>query len=188
MPEHYGFWSLVPPLAAIGLAIKTRQVFVSLLFGVWLGGIVLLDGAFLEGTVATVEALVNVFDSPGNTRTIIFSCLVGALIAFIQRSGGAEGFVRKVNAYLETLEKKKEGRGRVAVQLLAFATGAIIFVESSINALTVGTVYRPVFDRLKIPREKLAYIADSISAPTCILVPLNAWGAYIMGLLLAQGF
>ena len=54
--------------------------------------------------------------------------------------------------------------------------------------LTVGTVFRPIFDRLKIPREKLAYIGDSISAPTCILIPLNAWGAYIMGLIAAQGF
>lgn len=58
---------------------------------------------------------------------------------------------------------------------MAWATGVIIFVESSINVLTVGSIYRPIFDRMKIPREKLAYIADSISAPTCILIPLNAW-------------
>jgi tetracycline resistance efflux pump len=73
------------------------------------------------------------------------------------------------------------------VQVLAWLTGVLIFVESSINVLTVGAIFRPIFDRLKIPREKLAYICDSISAPTCILIPLNAWGAYIMGLLLAQG-
>jgi Na+/H+ antiporter NhaC len=71
---------------------------------------------------------------------------------------------------------------------LAWLTGVLIFVESSINVLTVGAIFRPIFDKMKIPREKLAYIADSISAPTCILIPLNAWGAYIMGLIAAQGF
>ncbi len=186
--EHYGFWSLFPPLIAIVLAIKTRQVFVSLLFGIWLGWIILKGGNLIDGTVSTIEALVNVFKSPGNTRTIMFSSLVGALIAFVQRSGGVEGFVNRVNNFLHRLEEKKIGQSRVIVQLMAWMVGTAIFVESSINALTVGTTFRPIFDRLKIPREKLAYIADSISAPTCILIPLNAWGAYIMGLIAAQGF
>ncbi len=185
--EHYGFWSLLPPVLAIIFAIKTRQVFVSLLFGIWLGWIILSGGNFLTGTIATVQALVDVFADAGNTRTIMFSCLVGALIAFIQRSGGVAGFVNLINKFLLYLENKKIGNSRKVVQLIAWATGTAIFVESSINTLTVGTVFRPIFDRLKIPREKLAYIGDSISAPTCILIPLNAWGAYIMGLLVAQG-
>ncbi|MCZ7611566.1 MAG: sodium:solute symporter [Ignavibacterium sp.] len=186
--EHYGFWSLLPPLLAIIFAIKTRQVFVSLLFGIWLGWIILSGGNLISGTTATIQALVDVFTEPSNTRTIMFSCLVGALIAFIQRSGGVAGFVNLINRLLTYLENKKIGKSRKIVQLLAWATGTAIFVESSINTLTVGTVFRPVFDRLKIPREKLAYIGDSISAPTCILIPLNAWGAYIMGLIAAQGF
>jgi len=186
--EHYGFLSLMPPVLAIAFAIKTRQVFVSLLFGVWLGWIILKDGNLIDGTTSTIQALVDVFKDSGNTRTIMFSSLVGALIAFIQRSGGVDGFVKWINKFLDYLEKKKIGNSRKTVQLLAWATGTVIFVESSINALTVGTVFRPVFDKLKIPREKLAYIADSISAPTCILIPLNAWGAFIMGLIAAQGF
>ncbi len=186
--DHYSFWSILPPILAIILAIKTRQVFVSLLFGIWLGWIILAGGNILDGTVQTIEALVNVFKNPGNTRTIMFSSLVGALIAFIQRSGGVDGFVKIVNNVLHKLEQKQIGESRKIVQIIAWLTGASIFVESSINALTVGTVFRPIFDRLKIPREKLAYIADSISAPTCILIPLNAWGAYIMGLIAAQGF
>jgi len=181
--EHYGFWSLLPPLLAIVLAIKTRQVFISLLFGIWIGWVILNQWNLFHGTLATIEALVDVFKEPGNTRTIMFSSLVGALIAFIQRSGGVDGFVKRVYTFLE----KRQGNSRRTVQILAWLTGASIFVESSINALTVGTTFRPIFDKLKIPREKLAYIADSISAPTCILIPLNAWGAYIMGLLLAQG-
>jgi Na+/H+ antiporter NhaC len=186
--EHHGFWSLLPPFIAIIMAIKTRQVFVSLLFGIWLGWIILSNGNIIAGTTSTIQALVDVFKDAGNTRTIMFSCLVGALIAFIQRSGGVAGFINTINKLLVKVETKKAGNSRKFVQLLAWGTGSLIFVESSINALTVGTLFRPIFDKLKIPREKLAYITDSISAPTCILIPLNAWGAYIMGLLAAQGF
>ena len=75
----------------------------------------------------------------------------------------------------------------MVVELIALATGVLLFIETSISSLTVGTLYRPIFDRLKIPREKLAYIADSSSAPSSILIPFNAWGAFIMGLLLTQG-
>ncbi len=186
--EHYSFWSILPPLLAIVLAYFTRQVFVSLLFGIWLGWLIIGGGNLIDGTTTTIQALVDVFKDSGNTRTIMFSCLVGALIAFIQRSGGVSGFIELINKTLERMEKKYTGRSRIIVQLMAWVTGTAIFVESSINVLTVGAIFRPIFDKLKIPREKLAYIADSISAPTCILIPLNAWGAYIMGLIAAQGF
>lgn len=186
--EHFSFWSLFPPLLAIILAIKTRQVFVSLLFGIWLGWIILSDGNPLSGTLATIQALVDVFKDAGNTRTIMFSSLVGALIAFIQRSGGVDGFINFVNTRLDKLKNHDPNSKKKIIQSLAWITGVSIFVESSINVLTVGSIFRPLFDKLKIPREKLAYIADSISAPTCILIPLNAWGAYIMGLIAAQGF
>ena len=185
--DNYGFWSVLPPLVAIILAIRTRQVFISLLFGIWFGWVILSGGNLLNGTINTIQALVDVFKDPGNTRTIMFSSLVGALIAFIQHSGGVEGFISSVNRYLHNMEQRSSRSPRVTVQILAWLTGVMIFVESSINALTVGSIFRPIFDKLGIPREKLAYIADSISAPTCILIPLNAWGAYIMGLLIAQG-
>lgn len=185
---HYGFLSLLPPVIAIVLAIWTRQVFVSLLFGIWLGWLILSDFHFFEGTFATIEALVNVFKDAGNTRTIMFCALVGGLIIFIQASGGVEGFILRVNRLLEKYEARQSGSNRVIIQFLAWLTGLAIFVESSISVLTVGALYRPVFDRLGIPREKLAYIADSSSAPSSILIPFNGWGAFIMGLLLTQGF
>lgn len=187
MPD-YSFWSLLPPVIAIVLAIRTKQVYIALLFGIWLGWVIIEGGNVLSGTLATVQALVDVFKSEENTQTIMFSALVGSLIAFIQRSGGVEGFIGKVEQLLNYLEKKKKGNSLVVVQLLALLTGMLIFVESSISVLTVGSLYRPVFDKLKISREKLAYIADSTSAPSCILIPFNAWGAYIMGLLAMQGF
>lgn len=182
---EYGFWSLVPPLAAIILAIRTKQVYLSLITGIWLGWLILHDWNPLTGTLATIQGLVDVFKDAGNTRTIMFSALVGALIIFIQRSGGVQGFID----WLEHRMERYEGKGHHrAVQLFALLTGALVFVESSISVLTVGTLFRPVFDKLKIAREKLAYIADSTSAPICILIPLNAWGAFVMSLLLGQGF
>jgi len=142
----------------------------------------------LEGTFAAVQGLLAVFEDNGNTRTIMFCALVGALIIFIQKSGGVDGFILRVQKLLEKYENKKSGSNVIIVQLLAWLTGVLIFVESSISVLTVGSLYRPIFDKLKIPREKLAYIADSSSAPASILIPFNGWGAYIMGLLAGLGF
>ncbi len=186
--HDYGFLSVLPPVLAIVFAIRTKQVFISLLFGIWLGWMIVSDFNIIQGSLATIQALVDVYKDPGNTRTIMFCALVGALIIFIQRSGGVAGFIARVNVLLEKYEQKKAGSNRVVVQLLAAVTGMLIFVESNISVLTVGTLYRPIFDKLKIPREKLAYIADSTSAPASILIPFNGWGAYIMTLLLAQGF
>ncbi len=183
--EDYGFWSIIPPIIAIILAIATRQVYVSLLFGIWVGWLVISDFHIWPSFLNTVEAIVHVFQSAGNTRTILFSCLVGVLILFIQISGGVRGFMIKLN---ERLEKIKPKNRTVFVQFLAWLTGLLLFVESNISVLTVGTLFRPTFDDQKISREKLAYIADSSSAPSCILIPFNAWGAFIMALLAERGY
>ena len=185
--DNYGFLSILPPVIAIILALRTKQVYIALLFGIWFSWIIINDFNFLTGTLAAIEGLVDVFKSPGNTRTIMFSALVGSLLLFIQYSKGVEGFINELNKVIAYFEKKQSGYSRVVVQLMAMITGIVLFVETSISSLTVGTLYRPVFDKLKIPREKLAYIADSSSAPSSILIPFNAWGAFIMGLLLTQG-
>lgn len=181
----FGFLSLLPPIIAIILAIRTKQVFISLLLGIYVGYLVLADFNPLSGAMKTIDAIVGIFQDAGNTRTIIFSCLVGVLILFIQKSGGVQGFINYLNQVLERQQGKK---GHLIVQFLAWLVGLLLFVESNISALTVGTLFRPVFDNKKISREKLAYIADSSSAPSCILIPFNAWGAFIMGLLLKQGY
>ena len=184
---EYGFLSIIPPIVAIVLALRTKQVYIALLFGIWFSWFIISDWNFLEGTIAMIEGMVTVFQSEGNTKTIMFSALVGALLIFIQYSKGVEGFIQLINRKLIKLEDKKAGYSRVMVQVLAAFTGLLLFVETSISALTVGALYRPIFDKLKIPREKLAYIADASSAPSSILIPFNAWGAFIMGLLLTQG-
>lgn len=106
---EYGFLSLLPPVVAIALAIWTRQVFVSLLFGIWLGYLILAGFNPLQGSLDTIEALVDVFQDKGSTRTILFSALVGALIVFVQRSGGVEGFIRFLSHRIERLSAEKKG-------------------------------------------------------------------------------
>jgi len=179
----YGFWSIIPPLLAIVLAIRTRQVFISLGLGIWAGWIIINRGDPLSGSTDTVKAFVDVFKNEGSTQTILFTLLIGSLIAFMQRSGGVNGFTKHISS---RLDNSRHSAGRV--QVWAALTGLLIFVESNISALTVGTLFRPLTDRLKVSREKLAYLADSTSAPSSILIPLNAWGGFIMGLLLVQGF
>ncbi len=185
--ENYGLLSLLPPLLAIGLALWTRQVFLALFLGIASGFVIMAGGNVFVGLLDTMSGFVKVFESNYNTEIIIFTLLIGALIALIQRAGGVEGFVNRVLNWLQSKAADADSRGqRKKVELLAVLTGMLIFVESNISTLTVGTLYRPLTDKLQIPREKLAYIADSTCAPVCILIPLNAWGAYIMALLAAQ--
>ena len=186
--DSFGFLSLLPPLIAIILAIRTKMVYLALTIGIWLGWLVISNFNPITGTIATIDAFVEVFLDAGNTKTIMFCTLIGALLAFIQRSGGVEGFLNRITHLSGCLEDKKKFSYKVLIQLLAALTGILLFIETSISALTVGSVFRPLFDKNKISREKLAYIADSTSAPSSILIPLNAWGAFIMGLLVTQGF
>lgn len=172
--------SVLPPLVAIFTAIVSKQVFLSLFAGIWLGWIVLDGGHPIAGLRDAIQACVDVFKDEGNTRVIAFSAMVGSLLAFTQRSGGVTGFVNWVTerGYV------KSPRG---AQILAWLVGLGIFVESSITCLVAGAIARPLFDRFRLSREKLAYLVDSTSAPVCILIPMNGWGAFVMSLLVAQG-
>ncbi|BBM85552.1 Na+/H+ antiporter NhaC family protein [Candidatus Uabimicrobium amorphum] len=172
--------SILPPVTAIILAIWSRQVLVSLFAGIWMGWTILANGNAVIGLRDALEACVNVFKDGGNTKVIIFSAMVGALIALTQRSGGVTGFI-------DWIFNKDLVKGRKSAGVGTWITGIVVFVESSITSLVVGSIFRPIFDRLHISREKLAYFCDSTAAPVCILIPINGWGAYIMGLLSKQG-
>jgi tetracycline resistance efflux pump len=175
----YGWLSVLPPLIAIGLAILTRQVMISLLTGVWAGWVIMAGWNPLTGTRDAINAIINVFGEAWQTRVILFTLLMGSLLMLMQRSGGIEGFVAWAQRW-------QWARSRMGAQLMAWMLGLGVFIESTITCLVVGTVSRPLFDRLKISREKLAYICDSTSAPVCMLFPINSWGALVLGLLLAQ--
>jgi Na+/H+ antiporter NhaC len=174
------WYSILPPIIAIVLAIWTKQVILSLFAGIWMGFTLMSGFNPLAGFTAGVDGLIAVFGEAGDTRVIIFTLLIGSLIATIEHSGGVRGFVH----FLETRRWVHNG---LRAQILAWATGLVIFVESNITLLVAGSVSRPLFDRYKVSREKLAYLIDATSAPVCVMIPLNAWGAVIIGLIASSG-
>ena len=174
------WYSILPPIIAIVLAISTRQVILSLFAGIWMGFTLLNGFNPLLGATEGVNGLIHVFADAGDTRVILFTLLIGSLIATIEHSGGVRGFVR----FLET---RRWVHNKLRAQILAWGTGLFIFVESNITLLVAGSVSRPLFDRYRISREKLAYLIDATSAPVCVMIPLNAWGAVIIGLVTSTG-
>ncbi|MCI0516314.1 MAG: sodium:proton antiporter [Woeseiaceae bacterium] len=178
--DNAGWVSVLPPVLAIVLAIWSKQVILSLFAGIWIGFTVLSGFNPLTGLTAGLDGVVNVFSDPADTRVLIFTLIIGALIATIEHSGGVRGFVY----FLETRRWVHNGR---RAQLLAWVTGLVIFIESNITLLVAGAISRPLFDRYRVSREKLAYIIDSTSAPVCIMIPINAWGAVVVGLVASTG-
>ena len=176
---EFGWLSVLPPLIAIILAIKTRQVFLSLFLGIVVGWIIISDGNIFIGLENSVQSIIDVFKDAGNTRVIIFCALVGALISLTQVNGGVQGFI-------DFIQKKNIVTSRRRATVLSFFVGCVIFVESSISCLVTGTIFHPIFEKFKISREKLAYICDTTSSPVCILIPLNAWGAYVVSLIVKE--
>ena len=174
------WYSILPPIVAIILAISTKQVIISLFAGIWMGFTLLNGFNPVTGIAASLDGLINVFSDPGDTRVLIFTLLIGSLIATIEYSGGVRGFVH----FLETRRWVHTG---VRAQILAWSVGIVIFIESNITLLVAGSVSRPLFDRYRVSREKLAYLIDATSAPVCVMIPLNAWGAVIIGLVASTG-
>ena len=172
----YGVLSLLPPILAIVLAMWSRRVYLSLLAGIWLGWTLLSGGNPLTGAAETIDATVRVLGEASNARVLLFTFAIGALIAVVEANGGVRGFVRWV-------EERDWVTSARRARLLAWIVGLVIFIESNITILVAGSVARPLFDRFRVSREKLAYLIDSTSAPICILIPFNAWGAYVLGLL-----
>ena len=172
--------SVIPPLLAIGLAIATRQVILSLSIGLWMGAWLLGSGNPLVAIPQAIDAVINVFTDPGDTRVLVFTLVIGGLIATIEKLGGVRGFIH-------LLQERKWVTGPGRAQWLAFGTGVVVFIESNITLLIAGAISRPLFDRYRVSREKLAYIIDATSAPICVLIPLNAWGAVIVSLLASSG-
>ncbi|KFZ31146.1 sodium:proton antiporter [Pseudidiomarina salinarum] len=174
-----GWLSILPPLVAIIVVFWRKEVIVALLLAILTSEILLTfagDAPGYYAAIATIERIVSVFESPGNTRILIFSLLVGALLAYIRESGG-------VAALVESLLKRGYGTTRRSASLMTVFTGIFVFIESNLSVLTAGILSRGLFEKLGMSRARLAYLIDSTSAPICILILLNGWGAYVLGML-----
>ena len=135
----------------------------------------------LHGVLNSIERIVAVFGDAGNARLLIFSLMIGALLALIRYSGG-------VAAMVNSLVNRGVAKTERQATLLTSTVGALIFVESNLSVLTAGILSRGLFDKFGMSRAKLAYIIDSTSAPVCILILLNGWGAFILVLLNSYQF
>ncbi len=171
--------SVLPPLVAIIIVLWRREVILALFLAVFTSEILqqssLLSGIGLAG-ISSLERITAVFEDRGNARILIFSLMIGALLAYIRESGGVTAMVSSI------VNRGIAKNGRHAA-LLTSGVGAVIFVESNLSVLTAGILSRGLFDRFGLSRAKLAYFIDSTSAPICILIMLNSWGAYILALL-----
>jgi len=176
--ENLGVFSVLIPLFIIIMAIITKDVVVSLLSGIFLGELVIHGFNPFEALIALLDGFIGLFSEGWITKTILFALLVGSIIKLLTRSGAVEGFVYYLSEKQQKLDSPK------GALLLAYFLGIIIFIESSITALVAGTVARPLCDKHGVSREKLAYVCDSTSAPVCSLIPFNAWGALLLGLII----
>jgi len=177
---EFGIWSVLPPIIAILLAIRTKQVFISLFAGVFTAELIISGFQPVTAINSSLNGIIAVFSEAWITKTIIFSFLVGAIITLIQASGGVEGFIHYLTIKTKTIKNKR------GAMMLAYILGIVIFVESSITILVSGVVARPLTDKYNVSRENLAYICDSTSAPVCALIPLNGWGATLLGIIGVQ--
>lgn len=169
------FWSLVPPLVAIILALITKEVYSSLFVGIVVGGLFYsnfnIKEAYLtiftdatDGGMATKIA--------GNVGILVFLVVLGILVALMNKAGGSAAYGRWATGTIKT---------RRGALLSTFALGVLVFVDDYFNCLTVGSVMRPVTDTHKISRAKLAYIIDATAAPICIIAPISSWAAAVAG-------
>ena len=145
-----------------------------------MSGSILLESALPAGLVRAVELLWETLNQPGNALLICFILAMGALISGVQGGGGLQAFV-------DRLERRGLLSTRRSVRLLAWRSGECLFLESNMTIMVAGALSRPLFDKWKISREKLAYLIDSTSGPICLLIPINAWGVYVVSLLQASG-
>ena len=178
---QYGFWSVVPPILTIVLALVTKNVFFSLLIGIFTSSMVLCGGAPLTGLNDTFYSFIHTFESSGNTITLISFLLIGALIYLIEKSGGVEGFT-EVMLKKRALIKTKRG-----ASIFTWLLGIIIFTSGSLSCMVTGSVSRPFNDALKVPHEKSAFIVHATSTPWCVLFPLSGWLAALAGYLTSGG-
>ena len=167
------FWSLVPPIVAIALALITKEVYSSLFVGILIGGL-LYAGGNPEGTVLHVfsDGIVSVLSDSYNVGILIFLVILGSIVAMMNKAGGSAAFGRWASSKIKT---------PAGAQLATIALGVLIFIDDYFNCLTVGSVMRPVTDKQNVSRAKLAYLIDATAAPICIIAPISSWAAAVAG-------
>src|SRR5699024_3479207 len=172
---EFGLLSLLPPILAIVLALWTRNVIPALFVGAWLGATMMYGwNPFMRLYSAFSDIILPSLADVYNITVLVYCGLFGVLIVLMQKTGGAHAIAR---AIFNKVKSPKGAQGSTPLFCI------IVFFDDYFNALTVGSVMRPVTDRMKVSREKLAYIVDSTSAPMSLLAPVSTWVVFVMGLI-----
>ena len=173
-PHMYAtFWSLIPPVVAIALALVTKEVYSSLFVGILVGALFATDFQF-EGTVLKIidEGFIQVLSDSANVGILIFLVILGTMVCMMNRAGGSAAFGKWAGKHIKT---------RIGAQIATIILGILIFVDDYFNCLTVGSVMRPVTDRHNVSKAKFAYLIDATAAPICIIAPISSWAAAVSG-------
>lgn len=173
---QHSILSLLPPLVTIIIAIWRKNATVALLSGVFLCGIMIANWQPIDGIIYSITGIAEVFSSTGNTYIVSFSLLIGVFVALMNQSGAVNGFI----AQLAKMNIVKNSRH---ASLLPTIIGSSIFTDSNLSMFTAGMASQKLFDKFNLSRAKLAYLLDSTCAPISILILINGWGAYVLGLL-----
>ena len=171
-PAIYGqFWSLVPPLVAIALALITKEVYSSLIVGIAMGALLYADFSPI-GALRHVykNGVMGVLTDSYNMGILLFLVILGAIVCLMNRAGGSAAFGEWASKHVKT---------RVGAQLATIILGVLIFIDDYFNCLTVGSVMRPIADKNKVSRAKLSYLIDATAAPVCIIAPISSWAAAV---------
>ncbi len=173
-----GWWSIIPPLMAIGMALLTKRVIPALFTGIWFGAMTAIGfsmGGIFQGALDTFQVYVlQEFIDEGHASVILFSCMIGGLVGIISKNGGMQGVVNIISRFASNPQ-----RGQTSTAFLGLA----IFFDDYANSLVVGNTMRSVTDRLSISREKLAYLVDSTAAPVACIALVTTWIGYEVGMI-----
>ena len=166
-------WSLVPPVIAIALALITKEVYSSLFIGI-ISGALLYSGYNFEGTLNHIfnDGVIAVLSDSYNVGILVFLVILGVMVQLMNRTGGSAAFGNWASEKITSRE---------GAQLATIGLGCLIFIDDYFNCLTVGSVMRPVTDKYKVSRAKLAYLIDATAAPVCIIAPISSWAAAVSG-------
>ncbi|WP_028043476.1 Na+/H+ antiporter NhaC family protein [Candidatus Stoquefichus massiliensis] len=173
------FWALIPAILAIVIALKTKEVYISLFIGIFVGGLLLSDFQPIIAIETVFQTMINSLSDTWNIGILIFLVFLGTIVALMTRAGGSRAYGKWAT------QKIKNKKGAL---LSTFGLGVLIFVDDYFNCLTVGSVMRDICDEFRISRAKLAYIIDSTAAPICIIAPISSWAAAVSGYTNEDGF
>lgn len=180
-------WSLLPPVVAIALSLKTKEVYSSLFIGILLGALLyslsmgtgvdgflshLINHTVGEGEDARGYGMIHCLSDPWNVGILVFLVLLGSIVSLMNKAGGSAAFGRWASMHVKT---------KMGVQIATILLGILIFIDDYFNCLTVGSVMRPIAVRNGVTKEKLAYLIDSTAAPVCIISPISSWAAAVSG-------